>query len=200
MSRDTTENTRSFSVFFLNKYKALVPGRVCYNNVITWSQNGTETAKINFNINLIADDSFIELHYNAMSRGDEEWRAVKQKISLNTVPCHFGGKRWYFRCSLIKNGEYCGKRVAVLYQVGYYFGCRFCADLTYDLCKESKRYRSWPWTTFVNMRKAEKLSEEIHLTHYNRKMTRKYKRYLKLHPLKLEVLNAQIQIINRLLW
>lgn len=200
MSRDTTNDARSFSIFFLNEKKMLVPECVSYRNNIIWFRNGTETARINFNISTVVDDSFIELHYSAKSTGEEEWRPIKQKINLETVSCNFGGKRWYFRCRMTKNSLYCGKRVAVLYQAGDYFVCRNCADLTYDLCKESRRYRGWPWTVFFNMRKAEKLSEEIHLTHYKGTMTRKYKRYLKLHPLKVEVLNAEIQILNRLLW
>jgi hypothetical protein len=183
----------------LKEHKKLVPECLSYHNNIIWSRNGSETARINYIISTLANDSFIELNYKIRNRGDEDWRSIEQKIRLETVQCYFGGKRWYFRCGLTKNLEYCGRRVAVLYEAGDYFGCRHCADLTYDSCQESKRYRSWPWTTFINMRKAEELYGNIHLTHYKGVPTRKYKRYLKLNASEVELLEAEIQILDRLL-
>jgi len=59
--------------------------------------------------------------------------AVNEPIRLEASrPC-FGGKRWWFICPLTKNGQYCGRRVRVLYQRPgcIYFRCRHCYDLTY---------------------------------------------------------------------
>jgi hypothetical protein len=61
-----------------------------------------------------------------------------------TVPvvwtqCHFGGKRPYFTCPGVVNGESCMRRVAKLYKppAGHYFLCRHCHNLTYRSCNES---------------------------------------------------------------
>jgi len=151
-----------------------------YNDNIIWSISGEETGRINYSISTVNGNSYIELNYKVRQRGEEEWIPIKYKVSLETVGCHFGGERWFFRCSLYRNGQYCGRRVAFLYQAGEYFGCRNCADLTYESCNELKRFRGWPWRTLCQGMKADEILEKISRKHYAGKTTRKYRRYLKL--------------------
>jgi hypothetical protein len=180
MSRDTVENTRNFSIFFLRQNNKLIPETVSYGNNVVWSRNGDEVARINYDISTIIDSSFIELNYKARLRGEIEWRSITQKLQLDTVPCKFGGKRWYFRCNLSKNGVYCGRRVAKLYTFGDYFGCRYCADLTYESCNESKKMRGFPWRVLTDQWKADEIYKTIKRTHYKGKPTRKYRKCLDL--------------------
>lgn len=180
MSRNTTDSARSFNIFFLNEYKKLEPGCLSYRNNIIWSQNGTETARISYNISTIFNDSYIQLIYKLRHYGEEEWHSFDYKIPLESVPCHFGGIRWYFRCELSKNGKYCGRRVAILYEAGNYFGCRHCADLTYDSCNTKKSMRGFPWKTLTDEWKADEIYGNLWITHYKGKPTRKYRRCLKL--------------------
>lgn len=180
MSRNTTDSARSFSTFFLNQYKKLETDCCSYHNNIIWSQNDTETARISYNISTMTNNSYIQLIYKLRHYGDEDWKSVDYKVPLESVSCHFGGKRWYFRCELTKNGQYCGRRVAILYQAGDYFGCRHCADLTYDSCLQSKQMRGYPWKILSDSWKADELYDKIKITHYNKKPTRKYRRCLKL--------------------
>ena len=180
MSRYTTTDVRSFTIFFLNKYKKLEAECRSYNNNIIWSRNGVETGRIGYSISTITGDSFMNLSYKIKGCDEEEWRSIEYKVALETVPCHFGAKRWYFRCSLSKNGQYCGRRVAILYQAGDYFGCRHCADLTYESCNEPKRFRGWPWKILSDSWKGDELYGELRQTHYRGRPTRKYKRCLRL--------------------
>lgn len=196
MSRNTTQDTRNFTIFFLNMYKKLIPECVSYNNNIVWSRDGNETARINYNISTLAGDSFIELNYKVKRYGEEDWKSIQQKIQLETVGCHFGGKRWYFRCTLFRNGEYCGRRVAVLYQAGDYFGCRHCANLTYDSCLQGKKMRVFPWSVLMSEWKADDLYAKVKTRYYKGKPTRKYKRCLKLWHGGPEGTNAEEQLFN----
>jgi hypothetical protein len=180
MSRDTTDNARSFSIFFLKRYHKLTPECHFYHNNIIWSRHGEEVARIGYSISTITDDSFIQLSYRVRRWGEEEWRPIDQKIGLERIPCHFGGYRWYFRCGLVKDGNYCGGRVAILYSVGDYFGCRHCADLSYDSCNQSKKMRGFPWKILTDEWKADEIYQNLRVTHYKGKPTRKYRRCLKL--------------------
>ena len=65
-----------------------------------------------------------------------------QRIELTTTPCYYGGVRWWFVCPVVKDGVYCGNRMAKLYcpPAGEYFGCRECYDLTYESCQKSHKY------------------------------------------------------------
>ena len=196
MSRNTTDNALSFSTFFLHKYRMLVPECQSFNSNVIWYCNGSETARINYNISTITSNSFIELRYKIKRCNDEEWKPIEQKIQLESVQCHFGGKRWYFRCGLSRNGQYCGRRVAVLYQADNYFGCRHCANLSYESCNESKRMRGFPWKTLSDTWKADEIYKTLKRTHYNRKPTRKYRKCLELWGRELEGTNAEEQLFN----
>src|SRR3989344_1762806 len=186
MSRDTTDNARSLSTFFLNKQKKLVPDCSSFNNNVIWSRNGSEVARIGYNMSTLSDDSYIHLSYKVRRWGEEEWLPIDQKIRLENIPCHFGGKRWYFRCSLSKDGVYCGRRVAILYSAGDYFGCRHCADLSYDSCNQSRKMRGFPWKLLTDEWKADDLYKNVKVRYYKGKPTRKYKRCLDLWGCEIE--------------
>ncbi len=178
MARDTTSDTRNFNIFSLKKWGKLEPG--CVSNAsIIWYRGEEETSRIGYKISTMDDDSYIELDYRTKWYGEQEWRPIKYKVPLERVKCHFGGVRWYFVCPLFKSGRYCGRRVAVLYKAGDYFGCRHCADLTYDSCNESKRFRGFPFGHLAKALKSDELLEKVGYTHYRGKPTRKYRRYLK---------------------
>jgi len=68
--------------------------------------------------------------------------AVHHKIELTATVCNFGGLRYWFLCPAVKNGVYCGNRVAKLFLPtgGQVFGCRQCYDLTYQSCQENHKY------------------------------------------------------------
>ena len=101
---------------------------------------------------------------------------MNYKISLTTTKCNYGGVRYWFICCLTKNGVYCGRRIGILYSVGKYFGCRYCADVAYRAQFEGGRFRLGS----VTEPDVEKAYSEIKRFHYKGKPTRKYKRYQRL--------------------
>ena len=59
-------------------------------------------------------------------------KSYRQRVRLVSVPCHFGGQRWYWLC------PGCGRRVFKIYVThSPEFRCRTCHDLTYRSCQES---------------------------------------------------------------
>ena len=65
-------------------------------------------------------------------------------ICLEWTPCHFGGRRWWFRCPLSRDGVPCGRRCRVVYRPAgaEFFGCRECHRLTYR-SRQQHRNRWW---------------------------------------------------------
>jgi hypothetical protein len=65
----------------------------------------------------------------------------KYEVALDATPCYFGGKRYWFLCPLIVDGQPCSRRVAKLYlpNNATYFGCRHCYGLTYNSCLNSHK-------------------------------------------------------------
>jgi len=62
---------------------------------------------------------------------------VREAIDLETMPCHYGGERTWFRC------PGCRSRRAVLFALGGRFRCRACHRLAYSSTRESAAARSY---------------------------------------------------------
>ena len=104
-----------------------------------WTNNtGEETGNIGFQVSIKDGDSYIRFQYSSTDRSTQEKKELDYKNSLVSTPCNYEGRRWWFICGLIVNGNYCGRKVGKLYLVpgGIYFGCRHCYNLTYRSCQE----------------------------------------------------------------
>jgi hypothetical protein len=115
---------------------------------------------------------FIELDYKIRNDG-AEWESVTQKYPIVKTQCNFGGGRYWFKCSIYKNGGYCGKRVAKLY-LGHgskYFACRACYGLTY-----ASRIQGYSYT-FVDL---DEFGAKIKRWYYRGKATRKHRHFMKM--------------------
>jgi hypothetical protein len=173
--KGTTEASKRVELSWLKKQKYLDGFR---GGNISWSRNGEPTGNINIQVDTYSDSPNIKFVYKVRRNG-EEWKDMEFSFRMESIPCRFGGNKWFFICGLYKSGQYCGKRVRILYQTGDYFGCRHCADLTYDICNESKRFRHGVWKVFTNESKAEDYYKKyVKREYYRGKPTKKYKRYL----------------------
>ena len=148
-SRSTTNECKSISVKFLNEYHYF-DGYV-RSGGMKWSRNGEETGSIGFVISIIEGDEYIRFQYSQTDRHTDEKTSFDYKARLEWTPCHFGGRRWWFICPLVVNGNVCNRRVGVLYLgSGKYFGCRHCHNLTYESSKESHKFDSIFWKMGVD--------------------------------------------------
>ncbi|MBU0547967.1 MAG: hypothetical protein KJ710_00980 [Candidatus Omnitrophica bacterium] len=68
-----------------------------------------------------------------------EYEEYDYPIKLESTPCFFGGRRWWFICTKNPDGVYCGNRVGRLYLPpnARYYSCRHCHNLTYTSCRKS---------------------------------------------------------------
>jgi hypothetical protein len=89
------------------------------------------------------EENYVRFYYTVTDRSTGEKTDYDYKVQLTTTPCNFGGVRYWFICSLSRNGIYCGRRVGKLYKApsGHYFGCRHCYNLSYDSRNESRSGR-----------------------------------------------------------
>ncbi|MEN8133639.1 MAG: hypothetical protein ABFS45_26435, partial [Pseudomonadota bacterium] len=102
----------------------LSPGSRC---VYRWSCNGEPAGSIG----LRAENGRIVLDYSYQLNGGER-EHVECPVQLSDTSCNYGGSRSWFLCPI----RGCGRRVAILYQLGKYFGCRHCGDLAYSSQQE----------------------------------------------------------------
>jgi len=67
-----------------------------------------------------------EIRHPDRPRG-QQWEPIQLRVGLTLTPCNYGGQRPWFLCPM----PGCGQRVAILYLVGLYFGCRGCHSIDY---------------------------------------------------------------------
>jgi len=107
---------------------------------VSWSCEGEPRGKISCLVYLENETPKLKLQYTFTKSGKE----MDYTVQLTYSTLHWGTKRWWFICPLIKGGRICNRRVGKLYlSPGYdYFGCRHCYELTYTSCQESHRFDS----------------------------------------------------------
>ncbi len=138
-SRWTTEESKSISVKFLNEHHYF-DGGVRWGGM-DWTRHGEKTGSISFVVSTVEGDEYVRFRYTQTDRHSGEKNDLDYKARLDSTPCNFGGRRWWFICPLVVNGRACNRRVGVLYLAGgRYFGCRHCQDLTYESSKTSHQF------------------------------------------------------------
>jgi len=173
MSKTESDSLKKISTSFLKEHKYFEGYR---GGTIKWTSGWSENkSSVGINVST-GDDNYLRIYYTQTDNYTQEKKDFDYKIPLTTTHCNYGGKRYWFICPWYKNGNYCGKRVGVLYKDGDYFACRHCYNLTYasrNASGLSKRFGS------VTIPDVDKAKEKVKITHYRGKPTRKYLRYLK---------------------
>jgi hypothetical protein len=98
----------------------------------SWTRGGTPSGSVSV---WVTPPHGVTLQYMLTVNGDQ--RTVTESITLDHMPCRFGGTRPWFRCPL------CAMRVAVLYLRRGRFACRHCQRVAYASQSEDELGRAW---------------------------------------------------------
>ncbi len=146
---------------------------------LSWTHTGSgQKSSISISVDTMSNYPHARLWYTVTDSWSGEKRDKDYKVELDTTPCYFGGKRWWFICPLVVNGSSCGRRARTLYKGGDYFGCRVCQRLCYSAQNENHRYGMYSFFKMMDYeRKADELMQTIKFKYYDGRPTRKYRRY-----------------------
>ena len=122
--RDTCESCKSIDVRRWHR-----EGRWLAGHQFSWSW--TSSGEPFGAINVSAESDAVVLMYQAHGFLAARSKCIERRVPIAWTPCHLGGRRPWFVCSVHTNGQYCGRRVAVLYAAGELFACRRCCALAY---------------------------------------------------------------------
>ncbi|KKT39872.1 hypothetical protein A3K29_00815 [Candidatus Collierbacteria bacterium RIFOXYB2_FULL_46_14] len=191
-SKSEADSLKSVSVYWLNKYKYLEPGYTKSGGIVWTRSNGS---KNDIRICVSIPDLYVQFKYIQTDRETGEKKDFDYKIPLITSVCHFGGIRYWFKCSMYKSGKFCGRRVATVYKDGDYFACRHCYDLTYSSKKENyKGFFGMLTKLIYEEKRMEAIRDSLKRKTYAGRPTKKVRRFLRLashHPEKVHELIDQ---------
>lgn len=176
MAKQEAELSNSLSIFWLKKHGYLDGGWRCGSIKWTYVLSGNKSS-IGFNVNIGGDeDDYIKLQYTYTNKWSGKKESLDYKVRLTTTPCNYGGVRYWFVCPLTKDGQYCGRRVGVIYNIGKWFGCRHCGDICYANQLRSSKLRGGS----ISYPDVEKAKQKVKRKYYNGRMTRKYRRVIRM--------------------
>ena len=124
MARSQAGQSNPLSVFFLKKHGYLDKDLSWKAGTVSWSygmsenKSSIEIISKKDNWNTPYERATLNLKYTHTDHWNGEKSNMNFEIELTTTPCRYGGKRYWFVCPLNKNGQYCGKRVGVIYSIG----------------------------------------------------------------------------------
>lgn len=191
MTKQEAEWSNSLSIFWLKKHGYLDGGWRYGGIKWTYGLSGNESS-IGFNVNIGGDEgNYIKLQYTHTDKWSGKKENLDYKIRLTTTPCNYGGVRYWFVCPLSKNGQYCGRRVGVIYSIGKWFGCRHCGDICYANQLRGGKFRGCS----VSYPDIEKAEQEVKRKYYNGRMTRKYRRVIRMNE---KLNNDLVRMVMRL--
>ena len=101
----------------------------------SWSQNGEMVASISYRVESDENEpSGLRFMYTVTDNSTGEKRGYNYIIPVISTRCNYGGKRWWFVCPLVVNGQPCKRRSRIVYMPSgaEFFGCRECHRLTYE--------------------------------------------------------------------
>jgi hypothetical protein len=147
---------------------------------ISWGDNGSR-GSISVQVSVCNEEKYARFIYTQTDNNTGTKENFDYKVPIIETPCHFGNTRYWFKCPLYKNGQYCGRRIGVLYKDGDWFGCRHCYNLSYSSQNENKKYKYYPLFRLMDLEmKMEKLYKKAKRKTYGGKLTKKWKKIAQL--------------------
>ena len=115
--------------------------------VSTWNDTaGMPTSSVTFRIFPDRTGTLaVHFYHPVPATPSSPARIQRQIVQITTTKCNFGGFRRWFKCSLVKDGHLCKRRIRILYATPRdpLFGCRQCYNLTHRSAKEHDKRIDW---------------------------------------------------------
>jgi len=133
MSRIEADGLKKISVTDLKKLNMLHSDANLIQATLTFNNQYGSTGQVSTYLHYAENDlSQLTLDYKMVDTGIS--RTIM--VTLETLTCNYGGKRWIFNC------PDCNRRCYKLFLANTYFRCRQCHKLTYESNNKSKKWRS----------------------------------------------------------
>lgn len=137
MSKTEADWCKKIEIWWLLRDMS-IHGTTYKSTTISWGDDGSR-GSISARVSLY-EEKYVQFIYTQTDNTTGEKKDFDYKVQLVETPCHLGGTRFWFECPLFKKGQYCGRRVGVLYKDGDYFGCRHCYELTYSSRNKNRNH------------------------------------------------------------
>lgn len=137
MSKTEADWCKKIEIWWLLRDMS-IHGTTYKSTTISWGEDGSR-GRISARVSLY-EEKYVQFIYTQTDNTTGEKKDFDYKVQLVETPCHLGGTRFWFECPLFKKGQYCGRRVGVLYKDGDYFGCRHCYELTYSSRNKNRNH------------------------------------------------------------
>ncbi len=186
MAKTTCEEAKRIPVSFLKKKNYFKNSWI--GGEVSWSFRGKPTGNISIDVD--TENTRLRCHYTY--HGDSGEIPRDYNITLDSTPCNFGGKRYWFLCPINRHGIPCEKRVGVLYCSDGMFGCRRCQNVSYESQQETHTGKWNALRKFYGLEwKLSELESKIRVKYWRGQPTKRYRKILRDYA-RLEMLSSVV--------
>ncbi len=175
--RSTTDDySQIWSIFSLKRDKVLKNWEYTFSGTSRWTRNGEPNGSMSFELTKDDYHGKLRVYFTQTDRDTGVETKHDYCINLESTPCHFGGRRWWFTCPCRHN------RCTKLYlQRNGIFASRKTLNLSYESRNVSRRWRYLD-SVFGKGSGEEQyqLHKSIKYPYRNGRPTRKMRKYLKM--------------------
>lgn len=195
--KSTVEDySKWLSIFCFKRDKVLRVWEYTHSGTSRWTRNGEPNGNIGFELKKDDFRGTLRVHFTQTNRDTGEESQHDYSINLESTPCQFWGRRWWFICPCRWN------RCSKLYlQRNGIFASRKTLNLSYESRNTSRYWRSLDAIFGKGSGEDQyKLWESIKYPYRNGRPTRKMRKYLKMihSPYTLEQRHAmEIALMKR---
>lgn len=122
--REVIEETARLTIDDLRTWGYLHEG--FRKGILTLKRGDKETGSLGIEVRI--NKAWGSIKFDYLLNG----KPVAYEHEIGLFPCHFGGRRFYFRC------RNCRRHVTALYLSGRYYSCRHCLQLVYKASREHR--------------------------------------------------------------
>jgi hypothetical protein len=155
------EGCMSIDVRSWHRQRLLCAGQR-FSHALTWMGEPTE------GVDVVTEVDAVLLIFRSRSWGGELGQIIRQRVPITWTLCALGGRRPWFRCDAYYRGQYCGRRVALLYSGGGPLACRHCRRLKYGSQNETPTFRAINRVRKIRMRLVHRFQSSNHIRRLDR--------------------------------
>lgn len=103
--------------------------------IMSWSRDDKIIASVAYRVEVDENGPIaLRFMYSVTNEESGARKDYNEILPVVSTPCNYGGKRWWFICSLAVNGRPCQRRCRIIYlsAISGHFGCRECHQLSYE--------------------------------------------------------------------
>lgn len=126
------------------------------------------------------DNLAVYVKYTQTNHYRDTTKSFNYPIQTTWSECNYGGRRYWFVCESYRRGQYCGRRVGILYMRDEMYSCRLCSRLAYESQQKTHTsFMSRQMNRLDKLIEMEEMADNMRVKKWRGRPTRRFAKILR---------------------